>query len=113
MTAPSPRTKAMSAQDHIDMMGKKARDKITGFTGIVASVSFDLYGCIQAVLSPPLDKDGKPVDGRWFDIHRLEVVDHTRVMPVPQFAQPLEKAQYGATPTQHTHGPTEKPVPTI
>lgn len=99
----------MSAQDHIDSLGKKARDRVTGFEGIVASISFDLYGCIQAVLSPPLDKDGKMQDGRWFDIHRLEIVDEERVMPVPVFAKPSEPAKFGATPQTHAHGPAEKP----
>jgi len=103
----------MSAQDYIDMLGKKGKDKITSFQGVVASISFDLYGCIQAVLSPPLDKDGKPVDGRWFDVHRVEITDDTRVMPVPQFLAPTQPANFGATPQQHTHGPADKPAPSI
>lgn len=94
----------MSAQQHLDLLGKTAKDRITGFTGVVSSVCFDLYGCIQAALSPPLDKDGKLVDGRFFDVHRLEVVNEKRVMPVPTFAS---KPTYGETPTQHTHGPSE------
>lgn len=99
----------MSAQDHINYLGKKARDSVTGFEGVVTSVSFDLYGCIQAVLSPPLGKDGKMEDGRWFDIHRLEITDDKRVMPVPAFAKPTEPATFGTTPQAHTHGPAEKP----
>lgn len=100
----------MSAQAHINLLGQKARDRVTGFEGVVASISFDLYGCIQAVLSPPLDKDGKMQDGRWFDIHRLEIVDAARVMPVPAFAKPTEPATFGTTPQAHTHGPAEKPA---
>jgi hypothetical protein len=97
----------VSAQNHIDLLGKTAKDRVTGFQGVVSSVSFDLYGCLQAAISPPLDKDGKYVDGRWFDVNRLEIVDENRAMPVPAFG----KVEFGATPATHTHGPAEKPVP--
>jgi hypothetical protein len=94
-------TKILSAVEaHVSMLGKKAKDRITGFAGVVSSVGFDLYGCIQAVLSPPVDKDGKSQDGRWFDVNRLEIVDETRVMRVPLYAHPATFA----------HGPAEKPA---
>ncbi len=86
---------------HIDLLGKNARDRVSGFQGVVVTVSFDLFGCIQAVLSPPVDKDGKKPDSHWFDVNRLEVLDAKRVMPVPEFA---------AKPQAHMHGPAEKPV---
>lgn len=97
----------MSAKNHIDLLGKKAKDKVTGFTGVLTGVSFDLYGCIQVVITPELDKDGKIQDGRWLDINRVEITDENRVMPVPQFAK---EVKYGATPASHTHGPAEKPA---
>lgn len=75
----------MSIQQHIDKLGRKAKDKVTGFKGVVSSVSFDLYGCIQAVVTPPATKDGKCEDGRWFDIQRLEIEDSKRVMEVPDY----------------------------
>jgi hypothetical protein len=86
---------------HIELLGKVARDRITGFQGVVSTVGFDLYGCVQAAISPPVDKDGKLPDGRWFDVNRLEIVDETRVMPLPK---------WGATPQAHQHGPAEKPA---
>lgn len=91
---------------HIELLGKTARDRVTGFSGTVSSVSFDLYGCIQAALTPPLDKDGNLVDGRWFDINRLEVTNENRVMPLPTWEGP----KFGATPQTHTHGPADKPA---
>lgn len=30
---------------HFELLGKEAEDKITKFKGVVASLSFDLYGC--------------------------------------------------------------------
>lgn len=74
----------MNAHDHIDLLGAKVKDKVTGFEGVVTSVSFDLYGCIQAVVTPPAG-DGKNPDGRWFDIGRLITLEFSRAMPVPNF----------------------------
>ena len=89
---------------HIDIMGLIVRDKVTGFEGVAESVSFDLYGCVQVVVKPPLTKDGEIKDGRWFDIQRLDITGRSRVMPVPAFG-------VLATPEGvHTHGPAEKPV---
>lgn len=90
----------MTKNAHIDLLGRNAKDRVTGFTGVIVTVSFDLFGCVQAVLSPPVDKDGKKPDGHWFDVNRLELVDEARVMPVPNFA---------AKPAEHKHGPADKP----
>lgn len=96
----------MTKNAHIELLGRTAKDRVTGFTGVVTSISFDLYGCIQAAVNPAVDKDQKLPDGRWFDVNRLEVVSKTkRAMQVPSFA----KAQFGETPATHTHGPADKP----
>lgn len=63
----------MKNTDHINLLGLKAKDAVTGFSGVVTSISFDLYGCVQAIVTPPVDKDGNAKDGRWFDIIRLHV----------------------------------------
>ena len=70
---------------HIALLGKKAKDKITGLTGIITSVSFDLYGCIQAVITPPASKEGKVNSGHWFDVTRLEILEHVSVITLPDF----------------------------
>lgn len=97
----------MSKNAHLDLLGKTAKDRVTGLTGTVTSISFDLFGCVQAVISPPVDKDGKCVDGRWLDVNRLEILDEKRAMPVPEFDK---KPKFGATPATHAHGPAEKPA---
>lgn len=71
-------------ENHIKLMGYKATDKVTGFTGVIDSVCFDLYGCIQASLTPPQDSGKEWVSSRWFDITRLEV-SGDRVMKLPAF----------------------------
>ena len=72
----------MNYQDQIDLLGYRAKDKITGFSGVVSSVCFDLYGCIQVALSPPANDKGEIPEGRWFDVARIEI-SHERVMSPP------------------------------
>lgn len=55
-------------------LGVKARDKITGFQGIVVSTSQWLTGCDRVALKPPVDKDGKEQEAGWFDIGAVEYV---------------------------------------
>lgn len=72
-------------EKHIDLLGYRAKDKITGYEGVIDSVSFELYGCVHASVKPPLNKDGKVENGLWFDVTRLEVDKSSRVMPIPDF----------------------------
>lgn len=56
------------------MLGKKARDKITGFVGVVTARAEYLYGCAQFCLVPAVNDKGEMQEGRWFDEGRLEVI---------------------------------------
>lgn len=95
-------------EQHISKLGTKARDKVTGSKGVVTSVTFDLYGCIQVILTPEAKEDGTLPDGRWFDIGRIEPIhddpiSDARVMDVPDFnAGPIAEGK---------KGPAEKPLP--
>ncbi len=60
-------------RQYIEVLGCAATDRVTGARGILTSVSFDLYGCLQYVIQPPHTPDGKPSDGRWFDKCRLDI----------------------------------------
>lgn len=55
-------------------LGQKAKDKITGFKGILTGRAEYLYGCTQYVIVPEVAKDGKMGDGQWFDEGRIEVL---------------------------------------
>jgi len=70
---------------HINLLGYRATDKITGFSGVIETVGFELYGCVQVILKPPMDNEGKIPDARWFDVTRLDVDTSERVVPVPDF----------------------------
>jgi hypothetical protein len=61
-------------------LGLTARDKYTGFVGLVTGKVEYLTGCTQFLLQPnALDKDGRPVEGMWLDEDRIEQVPAERV----------------------------------
>lgn len=87
---------------YLGLLGFRVRDVVTGFEGIVESIGYDLYGCIQAVVRPPVDKT-KPnevPDGRWLDCKRLVTLDAKPVMDVPRFF---------TAPRGVENGPADKP----
>jgi hypothetical protein len=88
----------------ISLLGLKARDRVTGFSGVISSVTFDLYGCVQAIVTPPVNAEGKTGEVHWFDIKRLETGE--RVMDVPNFAGTRfgEEAGPGDRPLSMPHG---------
>jgi hypothetical protein len=86
--------------EYVSMLGRTATDKVTGFTGVVSTVSFDLYGCIQIVLVPKA-KDDEVKTGSWFDVNRLSFLAVERVMPVPDFV---------SSPIADIKGPAPKPT---
>ena len=76
-------------EEYLNLLGKKGKDNITGQTGVVTSVCFDLYGCVMVDLKPDtLDKEGKIRDGMWFDHKRIEITSKKPVMDVPDFSNP-------------------------
>lgn len=89
-------------QEHLSLLGKKVRCRVTAVEGTVASVCFDLYGCVQAIVNRGLDKDGKFHDQVWFDVNRLEVLDHKPVMIQPSFV--------AGPSAEGKKGPAERPA---
>jgi len=92
-----------NTEEHLNLLGLKAKDKVSGMTGVITSISFDLYGCVQAVVHPKVDKNGIFGELCWFDINRLIITKNARVMPVPDFNGP------GIAPGES--GPEAKPAP--
>lgn len=88
---------------HLTLLGKRCEDKVTHAIGIVTSVSFDLYGCVLALLQPTdRDEKGEMRESRWYDVKRLFPHTDERVMEVPN---------YDAIPVGLEPGPAEKPLP--
>ena len=97
----------MDIRKHFDLLGKKAKDKVTGFTGVITTLSFDLYGCIQVVVEK-MDKDNKTMN-KWFDVVRLEIKDKKPIIEPPKFLD--EDVSMYTERVQSGHkGPAEKPL---
>lgn len=82
-------------------LGQKARDKVTGFEGIVTGHCSYLTGCDQLLISPPA-KDGDFKDGRWIDVNRLEDLGPGVTLDIPE----ANRLQGGPQDT-----PTSRPAP--
>jgi hypothetical protein len=93
----------MVVDNSIGYLGKKVKDKIGGTKGIVTSVCFDLYGCIQVVVDEQKrDKEGTSIRTGWIDINRLEVLNHKPIMRAPDFNNKYSSIE-------QVGGPAEKP----
>lgn len=88
---------------HLNLLGRRVEDKVTGLRGVVTTVSFDLYGCIQVVIHPGLDDAGKEREQRWLDVCRLSLLDEPRAMDPPDFA---DERRF----LEGKKGPAEKPA---
>jgi hypothetical protein len=82
-------------------LGDKVKDKVTGFTGIVAGRTTFLHGCVRCGVQCDELKDGKPLDVIWFDEPQLKLVkadavcegDHDTGGPCPSTPQRRPDAQ--------------------
>lgn len=69
-------------------LGDEARDKITGFKGIVIAITNWLNGCQRISIQPQELKDGKPIDAHVFDAEQVEVVVQTPAAPAKPHGGP-------------------------
>lgn len=92
----------LNVKRHLNLLGMKVEDKVTGYKGVVSSISFDLYGCVQAIVNPGADKDGKLMESNWFDVGRLTLTADEPVMDRPDF-------EFGPV-AEGKKGPAEKPM---
>ena len=75
----------MQVDKHLELLGLRVKDSVTGFKGVVTSISFDLYGCVQAIVQPETNKEGEIPDSGWFDVTRLITIKQAPVMEQPNF----------------------------
>lgn len=61
-------------------LGDLAREKVTGFSGVVTSMSYEMDGSIFVGLQPSTVENGKPADAFDFDIERIEVIESKHVI---------------------------------
>lgn len=97
----------MRISEHLEWLGLEVRDKVTKLEGVVTSVSFDLYGCVQVTVEPRWNDGKKPEhECRWYDVSRLIPIGNA-VMEAPNFE--MESAE--SLTQKGAKGPAEKPVP--
>lgn len=55
-------------------LGKTAKDKITGFTGLLTARCEFLTGCNRYCIQPVDLMNGRPIDGIYFDEAQIEIL---------------------------------------
>ncbi len=55
-------------------LGDKAKDKITGFSGILTARCEFLTGCNRYCIQPQELKDGRPIESIYFDEAQIEII---------------------------------------
>jgi len=62
-------------------LGDKVKDSISGFEGIMTGHIRYAHNCDRVLVRPQAMKDGKPIEGDWFDAPSLRLV-YNDVVPV-------------------------------
>lgn len=60
-------------------LGDEVKSTITGFKGIIDARSEHYNGCKRYSVQPPVDKDGKMMDGYWCDEQSLELITSSKI----------------------------------
>jgi hypothetical protein len=64
---------------HMIELGRRAKDKITGFAGTVTGYVVYITGCNQALIVADA-KDGKAGEASWYDEQRVEYTDDSKII---------------------------------
>ena len=62
----------------MNKLGKKVKDRITGFEGIAISCCEYVNGCIEYAVKPKVNKKGEMQEAEWVDDIQLEVIGDKR-----------------------------------
>lgn len=60
-------------------IGRRGRDTITGFEGVITGRCEYLTGCNQLLIVPKA-KGGSHQEGHWFDEQRVELIGEKRIV---------------------------------
>jgi hypothetical protein len=98
-------------EKYLDRLGLEGKDKVTGIEGTVTSISFDLYGCIQVILTPKKGDESKYPSCNWFDIGRVEFQEGFKVMETPNFMEPKKLISEGKKGPEFKSTGMSNPLP--
>jgi hypothetical protein len=77
----------MKKNKHLALLGLQVMDRVTKFSGVVTAISFDLYGCIGAMVDPGLDEGGQFKAPHWFEVSRITPSSCLPVMQPPDYEE--------------------------
>ncbi len=77
----------MNTIDYKFALGNRVRNRVDGFAGVVTGICYYINGCLQYLVKPSLDKDGKHVEGLWLDEQTLELFGESIDFNVPKRAR--------------------------
>jgi len=67
----------------MNMLRKIVKDVVTGYTGVAVARIEYATGCFQYQIQPQtLNEKGEPLEGKWFDVSRVELVEDKEVFTV-------------------------------
>lgn len=90
-------------------LGDVARDRISGFRGVVTARTEWLYGCIRVALAPTLLKEsGELREAEWFDENQVDVVERSYERPRED---QVPSAGTGGPPRAHGGRPVDPGAP--
>jgi hypothetical protein len=89
-------------------LGDRAKDRISGLTGIIVSRAEHLFGCARYWIAPEDTKDGKPQEGAWLDEASVEVVKAGAVVAATY--RLVEAEEHAAPRMQRAGGPSNQPA---
>lgn len=79
-TCEKPKTKTFD--ETVDLkFGQIVKDTVTGFKGQIIALAQYATGCNQVLVQPKIDHEQKWVDGKWFDIERIQFVEDGKPIP--------------------------------
>lgn len=61
-------------------LGRKYKDKVTGFEGTATGHAKYISGCSQVLLAPPVTAEGAMRDSQWFDEQRLTAQEGEKIV---------------------------------
>ncbi len=93
------------------LMGLKAEDRITGFTGFITGIASYITGCDQYLLQPKTKKQAY-VKGIWFDENRIIVDIDADGIFISDLVAPIElEEEPTGFPARRTGGPRSNTAP--
>ncbi len=81
-------------------LGDAAKDRVSGFSGIITGESKYLYGCEYFEITSKKRHDEKPIEGQWFDTQRVVAVSKRAPRLIP------ERGWATGGPSSGSHGVT-------